>query len=221
MWWTATFDAVWTASLLPKESTFWERAVDAGDADLVARDPVALIQASRSVDDCPPAWRPYLAAERSVDEFSGEWPEARQRAVITASFPYHQKKGTRRALDLALAPLGYRMSVVEWFEVTPRRRAETFRVRVAIDDDREWLASDRRQLVRVANSAKNAHTLLEAIEPVRRTPPATAFIGGVTGRRRTVRVGQIPKPIFLGQTGIPFLGALRRTARRIVIAPRP
>src|SRR5690606_8054037 len=101
-------------------STSWELAVEAVDADLVARDPVGLIAAARSVAEVPAPWLPYLAAERSVDEFTSAWPIERQRAVTAASFGMHQVKGTRPALVRALAPLGFDVSVIEWFEAEGR-----------------------------------------------------------------------------------------------------
>src|SRR5699024_2950160 len=116
---------------------------------------------ARQVADVPLQLLPYLAAERSVDEFTGDWTEERQRAVTAASFPLHQVKGTRPALDVALTPLGYDVHVVEWFEPTPNRPADTFRIRVAIGDNEPWTLADYEILVRVANGAKNAHTLME------------------------------------------------------------
>jgi len=218
--WTANFEEVWAVSVLPSSSSPWEQALDLTDADLVARDPVGLILAARSDAEAPLALLPYLAAERSVDEYSSAWPEARQRAVTAASFTVHRVKGTRPALDLALAPLGYANKVVEWFEVEPRRRPYTFRVRLTLPDD-SWGRAQRGEIVRVANAAKNAHTKLEALELERGTPPATVHVGGAARRIRRIRIAQLPKPTTVRADACGWVGThyrIRRTIRAIVRA---
>lgn len=221
MWWTAVFEEVWTAAILPSNSTEWERVLDAVDADLVARDPVELIPDARSDANAPLEWLPYLAAERSVNEFSGTWPEAQQRAVTAGSFALHQRLGVRAAIDKAIAPFGYNVRVVEWFEVEPRRMPYTFRLRITIPDDEPWSASQRPPLIRIANGAKNAHTKLEAISLYRKAPPNGVYVGAVARRRRTMRVGQVPKPTTMRVTNHTFLGAFTWRRRTVRVLPRP
>lgn len=215
MWWTAVFEPVWTVSILPSNSTPWERVVEAVDADLVARDPVGLISAARRDDEVPALWLPWLAEERSVDEFSSAWPEARRRAVTREAFPLHQVKGTRPALNRALAPLGYAMNLTEWFEPATPYQANTFRIQVDVDADQEWIGG-RAEIIRVANKAKNAHTKLTVLEVRRRTNPANVYIGAYARRVRTIRVGQLPKIGNITKTAFVWVGAaqkLRRTIR--------
>jgi len=221
MWWTATFQPEWVISLLPPtSSTPWETVLDLVDGGLVARDPLGLIAASRSVADVPLAWLPYLAEERSVDEFSSAWPEARQRAVTAASLGLHRIKGTRLALEMALAPMGYSAQVIEWFETTPRRQAYTFRLSVTIDADREWFLADHIALVRAANKAKNLHTKLEAIEVRRTVGPAAVYFGGKMRTRIAIRIGP-PKEV--GEVRVAtttFVGAAIRQKIALRIGPR-
>lgn len=216
-WWTAVFEPVWTASLLPSNTTTWQRVVEAVDADMVARDPVGLIAAARSDAEAPLQLLPYLAAERSVDEYTSDWSEARQRAVTAVSFGLHRVKGTRSALDAALRPLGYDVQVVEWFEPDPARPSDTFRIRVEIGTDEPWTNADYETLVRVANGAKNAHTLMERVEPVRRVGPGAVFVGGYARTTRTIRIQQDPPPPPEIRTStIVFVGGAlisRRTVR--------
>lgn len=221
-WWTAVFEGQWTVSLLPpSSSTSWERALDAVDGDLVARDPVGLISAARSDEDVPLPWLPYLAEERSVDEFSSAWPEARQRAVTAASLPLHQVKGTRPALDRALEPLQYTATVVEWFEVLPTREPNTFRVALEIEGDRSWVGIDRAEIIRTANGAKNAHTKLEALQIKRRHGPAVLHTGGVPRRRHVIRVGQVAQPTNIRLNSMIFVGAVSTRRRTVRVGPRP
>lgn len=222
MWWTATFQEQWVTGLLPKNSsTAWENEIDLVDAGLVARDPAELVPSSRSHMLVPLPWLPYLAEERSVDEFSSAWPEERQRAVTAASHAMHRLKGTRPAMDRALAPMGYAAKVVEWFEVTPTRQPYTFRLTLTVDVLREWLASDRSALIRQANKAKNAHTKLEAIEVRREATPAVVHVGGTLRRVRTVRVGTLPKLTTIRQDATVFVGAAHRRRRILRVGPRP
>lgn len=220
MWWTAVFEPVWTVSLLPSNATPWERVLDEVDGNLAARDPIGLIAASRVVAEVPEAWLPYLAEERSVDEFSSSWPVARRRAVTAASFDMHRVKGTRPVMERALAPLELQARVVEWFEVTPTRRPYTFRVSVVVGQTREWVAGARREVIRVANAAKNAHTLLEAVEVRRNVGPAMVYVGGYTIRKRTLRVGSIPALDTIRVPAFTYVGAAQIRRRTLRIGPR-
>ena len=220
MTWRSTFDIAWTASLLPSNATPWERVIEAVDADLVARNPVVLIPLARSAADAPLELLPYLAAERSVDEFDGRWSEERQRAVTTGSFGYHRTQGTRPALERALNPLGYAVTVVEWFERVDAV-PYTFTLSIRIGADQPYLASDAITLVRVVNRAKNAHTKLVALEPLREAPPAMIYVAGLPSLRRTIRVDQFPRLDEIRVSGFAFTGAALTRRRTLRINPRP
>jgi phage tail P2-like protein len=219
--WTAVFEPVWTASILPANATRWERVLEGIDGDLTARDPVGLIAAARSDVVSPLELLPYLAIERSVDEYSGLWAEARRREVVQSSFSYHKVKGTRHAIDKALSPLGYNLQVVEWFEPSITRTPYTFRIRIQVGDLDEWLASDRHTVIRVANYAKNLHTKLEIIEPIRRAGPGVVYIGGVTRTQRTILISQdLAPPTVLRPSGFVFVGGATTRRRTLFILPR-
>lgn len=218
MWWNAVFQEQWTASILPREnSTPWELGLEGVDAWLVACNPVSLIPAARSDVDCPEVWLPYLAEERSVDEYNGKWPLARRRSVVGGAMLYHQKKGTRSALEKALSPLGFSLKIVEWFEVEPRRQPYTFRLTVRLPYLEPWQAAERSQLIRLANSAKNAHTKLDAIELVADGPPALIHIGIALRRRRKVSIGQVPRPSTHMQPTTIYAAALLSRRHRVVV----
>jgi phage tail P2-like protein len=217
---TAVFEPVWTVSLLPDNSTAWERVLSDVDGQLVARDPLGLIGASRSSAESPLAWLPYLAVERSVDEFSGLWSEEQRRAIVAGSFAYHQVKGTRPALERALQPLDYAPQVVEWFERTPLRAAYTFTVRVELLDDRPWTPADRSTLVRLANGAKNAHTKLEEIEVVRRVGPSPVYVGGYARRRRTLLIRQETRILELSPLSTIYSAGVPRLRRALNVQAR-
>lgn len=221
MWWRTVFQLEWTASLLPSNVSPWERVTEDADSDLVARNPVSLIPAVRVAASAPVEVLPYLAAERSVDEFSGDWPEDRQRSVISGSFAYHQVKGTRPALDRALLPLDYRPIVKEWFEVDPPAPAYTFTLKVELLNNRTWTQTDRAELVRLANNAKNAHTKLTQIDLVREAPPASVYIGGKVFTRRVLRIREKSNITNLPVSGLVFIAASLRTRRTLRVNYRP
>lgn len=217
-WWTAVFEPVWTVSLLPSNATAWERAVEAVDADLVARDPVGLIAASRGVDTVPEPWLAHLADERSVDDYSSAWPQARRKAVTSASFTVHQRKGTYPALVAALQALNLAVTATEWFEVQPQRQQSTFRVSVEIEPDREWLGC-RGGIIDTVNKTKNLHTKLEAIEVRRSAGPATIYVGGHVRRTRTIRIGQLPTIGVIRTGAMVWLGCSQRHRRTLRVGP--
>lgn len=217
--WTAVFEPVWTASILPSNSTPFEKVLEASDANLVARDPVGLIPASRDVDDVPAEWLAWLAEERSVDEFSSGWPDQRQRDVTRESLGLHRVKGTRNALLKALAPLGFSLVLTEWFEPEVTYQPNTFRITVTVDPEREWVGS-RQEVIRVANKAKNAHTRLDAVEVIRRTVPSTVYVGSIPRRIRVIRVGQLPKLALIQSHSFVWVGAGQVIRRTIRVGPK-
>ena len=143
-----------------------------------------------------------------------------RREIVAGSFAYHQVKGTRPALERALAPLESEARVVEWFEVTPNRPAYTFRLRVDLQTFRPWSRGDSDQLVRIANKAKNAHTKLEAILVAQPPLPTPVYIGVAVTSRRKIAVGQAPRVTALRHTPYVYIGAGLVIRRRVVIQPR-
>lgn len=101
-----------TAALLPPNATALERA--AADA-LGARLDVAVpVRDLWSPERCPSPLLPWLAWALSVDVWETTWTEATQRRVIAESLALHRIKGSRAAVDRAIAAMGLGdVSVVE------------------------------------------------------------------------------------------------------------
>lgn len=95
-------------SLLPPNSTAWERAQELTSA---ARWPLptGVIPAELRWDQCPEADLPFLAWAMSVDIWDEAWPASKKRSVIRRAFELHRKKGTlggiRNYVELADAEL--------------------------------------------------------------------------------------------------------------------
>lgn len=119
--------------LLPPSATPTERklaTVNAKACDL----PVDVLRTLWNPHTCP-AWRlPSLAAERSVDRWDENWPEATKRKVIANAPFVHRHKGTIGALRRAVEPLGYLIRVLYWYQETPNATPGTFKLDVGVLD---------------------------------------------------------------------------------------
>ncbi len=220
MTWVAKFQPVWTASLLPNNATKWELAVDGTSANIDAGDPVDVINAWRSDVECPSLLLPYLAIERAVEEWDSAWPENRQREIVRSSFEYHRHQGTRRALNIALGQLGYQLSVVEWFQRASPGIPYTFSISVTLDAATTWLAEDREQIVRVANRAKNAHTMLTDLRAFRSLNPAIVYVAAYSRMLRTIKISTQPIVSELPAYGLVRVAGYLSRTRYLKISPR-
>lgn len=84
--------------------------------------------------NCPSNALPYLAWALSVDYWRSDWPESVKRQVTADSPDYHRIKGTRPAVERAIANLGFDAVCYEWFEMEPKGEPCTFRVDVFAKD---------------------------------------------------------------------------------------
>lgn len=120
-------DIVKRAEILPNDATPREKAYAAVDARFEDID-TDLVRRVKSVAEAPADYLPYLAWERSVDVYDPAWPEAVKRAVIAAAPEVHRYKGTRHAVEVALAALRVGTEITEWWQEVPRAAPYTFRV---------------------------------------------------------------------------------------------
>ncbi|WP_162559374.1 phage tail protein I [Microvirga sp. 17 mud 1-3] len=121
-----------SATLLPPSATDQERALELATARL--GDVPVLVREAWNPDTCPAELLPWLAWAFSVDEWQESWSEAEKRGVIKSALYVHKKKGTLAALKRAVAPLGYIIRIIEWFEETPHGAPYTFRLEVGVLD---------------------------------------------------------------------------------------
>ncbi len=137
-------------SLLPPNATALEHAMAKTCAAMAAL-PVPL----RSLwypQQCPVALLPYLAWSLSVNYWESSWSEATKRAVIQASCLMHQRKGTIWALRQALKPLGYTITLTEWWQHTPADTPGTFRL--SLQAKHSISDTSRRELERLIDEVK-------------------------------------------------------------------
>jgi phage tail P2-like protein len=107
------------SNLLPPNSSALSQAFDAISAERIDAIPVPL----RDLWNpwiCPIELLPWLAWALSVDEWEESWPEQVKRQVVANSIRVHFHKGTRGAVEDALAALGIRVDLSEWFDQSPQ-----------------------------------------------------------------------------------------------------
>lgn len=81
-------------SILPSNSTPWERAVEQTSAERWEGVDVDIIRRAKDPWTCPEHLLPYLAYERSVDIWDENWPVEKKRSVIASAPQDHRLKGT-------------------------------------------------------------------------------------------------------------------------------
>lgn len=176
--------------LLPSNSTPLLKSLSLSQVRILAVD-MDVIRRSVLAHLAPEPLLPWLAWDRSVDEYVDSWPLANRRAAIFGSFPYHQVKGTPGALKRALANLDFDTTVTEWFQYggQPYR----FRVKIVKDGGGSLDFAEMQALKRLIFAAKNVRSFLDAIEThVTRRAPAPHI--AAWGARRTRNVTLYPYP---------------------------
>lgn len=114
-------------NLLPPNSSQFERALDALEADALAAIPVPVGDVW-SPARCPAALLPWLGWGLSIDIWDSNWNEAERRAAIGSAIEDQRRKGTRAALRRALDRIDPLIEITEWFEDPANLEPYTFRL---------------------------------------------------------------------------------------------
>jgi phage tail P2-like protein len=165
-------------SLLPPNATALELAVEEA---MVRAVPIP-IRELWDVKTCPDEFLPWLEWALHVD-YPGATP-AQKRALIVDSVQLHRTKGTRFALERALAPLGLSSAIFEWFEYD----GNPYCFQVAIDVSDKGMSklylSDIEGLI---HEYKNVRSHLENLRMIARTR-ADIRLGAATLSGETVEI---------------------------------
>lgn len=124
-------------SLLPPSATPMERAL-AGVTERLEQLPVPYRQLWNP-DTCPVNLLPYLAWSMSVDEWDNDWPEHIKRQTVKDSLYQHRIKGSRLAVENAIASFGTTADILEWWEKSPEGIPHTFSVAISAQDNERQL----------------------------------------------------------------------------------
>jgi phage tail P2-like protein len=114
-------------TILPPASTPLEKALEQTAARLL--DVAAPIRAVWSPAACPEGHLPWLAWGLAISHWKTRWTLEYKRRAVADAIPYHRRKGTRRAVEEALALHHPAFTVVEWHQANPPREPHTFEVR--------------------------------------------------------------------------------------------
>lgn len=147
-------------SLLPENATALERDLEQVTAGVARIDPE--FEWLWDPDRIPENLLAYLAWALSVDVWNSRWPAGAKRKAIANAVAIHRIKGTRAAVEQAVASVGAKALIEEWWETggTPH----TFRVTALAseqfeDDDAPVL--DSRLIDRVTDAIMGAKPVRE------------------------------------------------------------
>ncbi|MEN8320236.1 phage tail protein I [Acinetobacter junii] len=114
------------SKLLPPNSTQFEHKFE--DAFSRISDIPTPARTFNNPSEAPLVVLPWLAWEKSVDDWEITWSEEQKRAVIKASYGVHCHKGTIGGLEAALGALGFTVRIQEWFNMQPLGDPYTFKI---------------------------------------------------------------------------------------------
>lgn len=124
------------SSLLPPSASRLMRTIEAVAEDRLGALPVSQLATLANPATCPVQVLPFLAWAYSVDAWSEAWSESEKRAVVGASLRVHARKGTRGAVNDAMAAFGAGLLLTEWWQAEPPATPHTFTLRIAAGADR-------------------------------------------------------------------------------------
>lgn len=144
-------------NLLPPNSTQFERQFSAAFARVSAVETPA--RTFNLPLEAPAVVLPWLAWERSVDDWKKSWTETQKRQTINNAHYVHCHKGTIGALERSLKNLGIQAVVQEWFNMSPVGQPYTFSIQIQVNQvgANEGQIKD---LMQVINNNKNLRSHL-------------------------------------------------------------
>ncbi|MDC4839868.1 phage tail protein I [Acinetobacter baumannii] len=145
------------SKLLPPNSTVFEHTFE----DAFSRISEVPTPARTFNDplEAPEVVLPWLAWEKSVDDWYISWSEEQKRAVIKASYNVHCHKGTIGGLEAALGALGFTVRVQEWFNMQPPGEPYTFKIFIETSST-EISQEDYQRLFTIIRNNKNLRSHL-------------------------------------------------------------
>ncbi|MDV7641455.1 phage tail protein I [Acinetobacter baumannii] len=145
------------SKLLPPNSTVFEHAFE--DAFSRISDVPTPARTFNDPFEAPAVVLPWLAWEKSVDDWDISWSEEQKRAVIKASYNVHCHKGTIGGLEAALGALGFTIRVQEWFNMQPLGEPYTFKIFIETSST-EISQEDYQRLFTIIRNNKNLRSHL-------------------------------------------------------------
>ena len=197
--------------LLPANSTDLEVALAELDASRIGGLDAQIIWRIHSIDETPEEFLPFLAWERSVDQWDPAWPIEVKREVVRSAYEVHRYKGTAWGVERAIEATGFGAKVEEWFEYDgdPYK----FRLTINLSATQSWTGSEQNILVRTALKSKNGRSFLEYIS-LRRTSAASLYVGGFISAVRRTFIGAEAERL-VSTDGYLFIGGYLTSRQHI------
>lgn len=145
------------SNLLPPNSTQFERQFSAAFSRISDIETPA--RSFNLTFVTPKVILPWLAWEKSVDDWQKDWSEEQKRQTISSSYHVHCHKGTVSALERALSSVGYQTQVQEWFNMQPQGQPYTFKIFININQV-GVSSKQMKDLVQIVNNNKNLRSKL-------------------------------------------------------------
>ncbi|NKD84517.1 phage tail protein I [Haematospirillum jordaniae] len=201
--------------LLPPNASPEEKAISRA-MDRLSAVPVPVAGMWRP-EEIPASALPWLAWALSVDVWNPDWPEARKRAVIAASFQVHRHKGTRRAVREALEALGVDVTLTEWFEADPPAPVHTFTAEIATPGPVSPALSD--EALSMIRASKNVRSHLTALRVVMHQSGATPQTAAALLLGETVCLRPAPPVDPVSLAPAPLMAAALYGAETVTAYP--
>lgn len=133
-----------TDTLLPPNARPSEHALESAmraDIDLSA------VGTLWNPETCPVDILPFLAWGLAISHWDAAWSESEKRSAVAAAIPYHQKKGTRGAVEQVLERFHPLLTLTEWWQVSPPRTPGTFEVRAPASIGADFLTIETAEAI--------------------------------------------------------------------------
>lgn len=164
-----------------------------------------------AIDDLPEALIDHLAEQMHVDEYDDNSDLSVKRKQVKESFLLHKFKGTKYAVQRAVATVYQSAVVQEW----PEYDGQPYHFRVTLITAPLDGATLINKMVRLINAYKNTRSWLDYVQFIRRCTGEAKFGANMSIVRQTCITFDL-KQMLIAQKDIYFAGAVG-TFRRDVI----
>ncbi|EYC51449.1 tail protein [Hylemonella gracilis str. Niagara R] len=172
------------AQLLPPNATALERAV----VQVFAEELACIPQPHRDLwnpSTCPVALLPLLAWSLGAETWDENWPVSIKRSVTSSALTTNRFKGRASAVRGIVRAFGGAITIVEWWQKTPKGVPHTFEIILSVGtEDAEDAAARYAQLIREVKRLKPLRSHFTATQAL--SARGTAHLAAV-GRPATFR----------------------------------